>query len=98
VSSKGLIWRIEIKTFSGSGIEPFLDPEDVLVRDGIEVGAFRQETSDKAIGVFDSAFLPRAVWVAKERLKRKGLIEEKMKSIFSTIVISERSDLSGQGA
>lgn len=53
----------KIKFLSQSPVQLVLDTFDSFVGVVIEVRTFRNELSDKLVGILDCAFWPRAVWV-----------------------------------
>jgi len=58
-------WVAEVEFFSRPFVEFFLGCHDEFVREVIEVGLFRDVSSDEFVGVFYGAFLPGAVGVCE---------------------------------
>lgn len=53
------------EAFAGGGIQPVADFVDIVIREFADVTFSRQPAAGTAIGVLDSAFLPRCGGVAK---------------------------------
>lgn len=60
-----------------------------MIGDSIEVGGFRQESADEAIGIFDGGFLPPAAGSAEVRLEVESSIQAEMESVFDAVVVGD---------
>jgi len=85
----GFGWGLEPQAFAGPGVQPIFNFTDLMIRDDIQVGAFRQEPADEAVGVFDGRFFPRMPGITEVGGKIKEGIEFAMEDVFGAIVISD---------
>ena len=60
-----MFWRRKVQKFSWSEVDLSLDVEDVIGREGGEIGVFGDILTDELVCVFDEAFLPGGVRVCE---------------------------------
>lgn len=78
-----------MQTLARSGVEPALNGKYSAIGDDIEVGAFRQESTDETVGVFDRPFFPEAIRMTEERQGMELAVDFFVKSVFDAIVVSD---------
>ena len=60
-----MFWRRKVQKFSWPEVDFSLDVEDVIGREGGEIGVLWDKLTDELVCVFDEAFLPGGVWVCE---------------------------------
>ena len=60
-----MFWRGKVQKFSWTEVDFGLDVEDVIVREGGEIGAVRYILPDEFVGVFDESLFPGGVRVCE---------------------------------
>ena len=89
VSGEYLGWGFEAKAFSWCVVMLQSDGVDVVCRALAQVCFARKQAAEAAIGVFDAAFLPRAVRIAKVCIDPERIPQFVMVGEFGAVVLGQ---------
>lgn len=66
-----------------------MDGKNLTIRNNIEVGAFRQESADETVGIFDGGLFPGAVGMTEEGAGAELAVDFSVESVLDAVVISD---------
>ena len=72
-------------------VEPRFNLLDLILGDGIKVGAFREEAADEAIGVFNGAFFPGMIGLTEIGVDAQLDVEQMMLLVFRAVIVGDRA-------
>ena len=84
-----LIGFVVLQGFSGTIIKPMFDALDAFFGHLCKLGALGDKPSDEAVSIFDGAFFPAVIGLAKVRAHLEVLIEHRVLKVLRSVVIRD---------